>query len=91
MALKPVLRDVQSRATRLLAETRPGRETDSSPSPPPPPASGEEILEERQQVVLDAAEAAATLDLLRERLAADPASRLTISWRLTRPKSGGGG
>jgi len=91
VALKPVLRDVQSRATRLLAETRPGRETDSSPSPPPPPASGEEILEERQQVVLDAAEAAATLDLLRERLAADPASRLTISWRLTRPKSGGGG
>ena len=39
--------------------------------------------------MLDAAEATATLDELRERLAADPGSRLTISWRLTRPKTGG--
>ena len=92
VALKPVLRDLQSRATRLLSETGSsgGGGADSSVSPPlpPPPPPGEEVMEERRQVILDAAEAATTLERLRERLAAEPLSRLTISWRLTRPKIG---
>ena len=91
IALKPVLREVQTRATRLLAEARRddrGGDDSRPPSPPPQPPIGEEIVEERLEVVLGAADAAATLDRLRERVAAEPESRLTISWRLTRPSAG---
>ncbi len=91
VALKPVLRDLQSRATHLLTETGPRVPPDGEPPAPPPPSPpplGEEVVEERYQLVLDAAEAAATLERLRERITADPASRLTISWRLTRPRTG---
>jgi hypothetical protein len=91
VALKPVLRDVQARATRLLAETRPnvGKPPPSAPSSPPPPLRpGEEVLEERPQTVLDAAQAIQTIDKLRDRLTAEPTSKLAISWRLTRPSPG---
>jgi hypothetical protein len=81
VALKPVLRDVESRATRLLAETRP-----ETPPPQPPLLPDEEVVEERPGIVLNAAEATQTLERLRERVAADPSSKLTISWRLTRPR-----
>ncbi|MDX8506139.1 hypothetical protein [Mesorhizobium captivum] len=88
MPLRPVLRDIQARATRLLAETKPNTEAPTvSPSTPPP--ADEEILDERPQTVLDAAEATTTLDKLRERLASEPGSRLTIAWRLTRSRVGG--
>jgi hypothetical protein len=98
VALKVVLRDIQERATRLLADS--GRREVSStptpsptpmPTPPPPPAQDEEVVTEQQTTVLGAAEAMAALDLLRERLAAEPASKLAIAWRLTRPRQGGHG
>jgi len=82
IALKPVIRELQARATRLLAETT---------QPPPEPqqtATDEEVVDERPQTVLDAAEATHALDTLRERLKAEPRSRLTIAWRLTRPRQG---
>jgi len=91
LQLKPVLRDVQTRASRLLAETRPtdGSPPGGGPPPPPPPPPGEEVVDERQQVVLDAPAATAAIDELRGHLVASPGARLTISWRLTRPRSGG--
>jgi len=46
-------------------------------------------VEERPQTVLDAAEAVRTIDRLRERLTAEPGSKLTIAWRLTRSRPGG--
>lgn len=97
IGLKAVLREVQGRATRLLAEVQPPPPPPHPPGvhppppPPPPPPPGEEVVEERQGVVLGGAEATETLDRLREQLARDPGSRLTISWRLTRPKTGGRG
>lgn len=89
--LRPVLRDVQTRASRLLAEPQPtgGEPPDPDPPPPPPPPPGEEVVDERQQVVLDGTAATAAIDELRGRLVASPGARLTISWRLTRPKTGG--
>jgi len=88
--LKPTLRDVQTRASRLLAETKPDDRPPPGDGPaPPPPPPGEELVDERQQVVLDASAATAAIDELRGRLVASPGARLTISWRLTRPKSGG--
>jgi hypothetical protein len=96
LALKPVIRDVQDRATRLLADT--GRREvqpapTSSPAEPtsPPPARDEELIGEQPNIVFGAAEAMAALDALRERLATEPASKLTMSWRLTRPRQGGRG
>lgn len=92
--LKAVLRDLQSRASRLLTDAGPRPAPPPPPEPPPPapapPPPGEEVVEERQQVALDAREATTMLDRLRERVAADPDSRLTISWRLTRRKPGDG-
>jgi len=90
--LRPVLREAQTRASRLLAETalRPGTSPPVSPPAPAPPPAGEEIIEERQTESLDAADAVATLEQLRGRVAATPGVRLTIGWRLTRPKGGGG-
>jgi hypothetical protein len=86
IALKPVIRELQARATRLLAETMPpGVDT----PPQLPPATGEEVMDERPQTVLDAAQATHALDTLRERLKAEPRSRLTIAWRLTRPRQEG--
>lgn len=94
VALKPLLREMVSRATRLLAEPRTG---DAGARPattlPPPPAAmslppGEEVVEEHRELVLDATEAARALDNLRQRVADDPETRLTISWRLTRPRAG---
>ncbi|MER8601129.1 hypothetical protein NKH09_25145 [Mesorhizobium sp. M1339] len=87
IALKPVLRDVQTRATRLLAESGSGRNV--VPPPPPPPPADEEIVDEQPQMVVDAREATETLDRLQKRLADEPGSKLTIAWRLTRPRSGG--
>jgi hypothetical protein len=81
LALKPVIRDIQDRATRLLA-TQP---------PSPPPARDEELVVEQPSAVFSAAEAMTALDALRERVATEPASKLTISWRLTRPRQGGHG
>lgn len=49
----------------------------------------EEVLDERPQTVFDASEAATALDELRARVNAEPTTKLTISWRLTRPKPGG--
>lgn len=89
--LKPVLRDLQNRASRLLAEAPPlSPPAPPLDPPPPPPPSGEEVLDERREVVLDAPAATAAIDELRGRLAATPGARLTIAWRLTRPKAGGG-
>jgi hypothetical protein len=90
VALRPVLREIETRATRLLVDTRPGEVT-PPPPPPPPTPTDEELVEERSQVVLDARQAAATLDTLRDRVTAEPGSKLTISWRLTRPRQGGRG
>jgi hypothetical protein len=83
LQLGPVIRDVQSRATRLLTDTRPGEPRPSRPE--------EEVVDERPETVLDATEAAATLDTLRKRVMAEPGSKLTITWRLTRPRQGGRG
>lgn len=96
LALKPVIRDVQDRATRLLADTgRRGVQPPPVSSPPPstsqPPARDEELVAEQSNTVFSAAEAMTALDALRERLATEPASELTISWRLTRPRQGGRG
>jgi hypothetical protein len=89
--LKPILRDVQTRASRLLAEAPPTPFPSIPPltTAPPPPPPGEEVVDERQQIMLDASAATAAIDELRGRLVASPGARLTISWRLTRPKSGG--
>ncbi|TIR29941.1 MAG: phage resistance protein [Mesorhizobium sp.] len=90
VALKPVLRDVQARATRLLAESRSaGNTVPPSSQPPPPPPADEEIVDEQPQMVIDASGATATLDRLQKLLADEPGSKLTIAWRLTRPRSGG--
>jgi hypothetical protein len=82
--LKPVIRDLQARATRLLTHTPPPR-----PRPPELPPQDEEVVDEQPQMVLDAEEATVTLDMLRKRLTAEPGSKLTIAWRLTRPRQGG--
>ena len=58
----------------------------ASPSPPAP--ADEEIVEERQTEVLDHDAAETLLDELRSKLAAMPTARLTLSWRLTRPRGG---
>jgi hypothetical protein len=90
VALKPVLQDVQTRSARLLADTKP-KDPSPPPPPPPPPPSDEEVVDERPQIVLNAAEAAVALDTLLDRLKTEPGGRLTIGWRLTRPKQGGHG
>jgi hypothetical protein len=96
VALTPVIRDVQDRATRLLADVG-RREVSPPPTSPPevppsqPPARDEELVAEQPNIVLGAVEAITVLDTLRERLAAEPASKLTISWRLTRPRQRGRG
>ncbi len=87
--LKLILRDVQTRASRLLAEAPPSPPPPIPPAPAPAPPAGEEVVDERQQIVLDASAATAAIDELRGRLVASPGARLTISWRLTRPKPGG--
>lgn len=96
VALEPVLRDVQTRASRLLAEAappagpspRPDPEPDAPPPPPPPPP-GEELVEERQMAALDAAQAGALLDELHARVNRTPGAKLTLGWRLTRRQGGG--
>ena len=86
--LKPVLRDSQTRASRLLSDSRSGS-TPPAPEPPDaPPPPGEELVNERTQVVLNAAAATAALDALRDQIADVPGAKLTIAWRLTRPSGG---
>ncbi|TDH61146.1 phage resistance protein [Dankookia rubra] len=94
IALKPVLRDAQTRASRLLAETVQHPPTPQPPlpppePPPPPPPPGEEVVEERQTLALEGSDATALLETLRVRVAATPGARLTLGWRLTRRKGGG--
>jgi len=77
IALRPVLRDVQSSATRLLRETTrgasvPTQQPPPPPAPPPPLLADEEVLDERPQTVFDASEAATALDELRARVSAEP-------------------
>jgi hypothetical protein len=99
VALKPILQEVQSRAASLLADTRPDHGTPHQPhqqsqspqTPPPTVLSDEEVVDEQTQTVLGAAEATHALDKLQERLKTEPAAKLAISWRLTRPKQGGRG
>lgn len=88
--LEPSLKDLQTRASRLLADTGQTAPPTAPPvSPPPsPPPPGEEIVEEHQTEVLDHAAAETVLDELRARLAAMPTARLTLTWRLTRPSGG---
>jgi hypothetical protein len=98
LPLRPVLRDVQTRASHLLADTvQPpsppplpgGPLIPPGPPPPLPLPAGEEVVEERARSALDATEAEGLLDGLRARVAATPGARLTIQWRLTRRKNGG--
>lgn len=93
--LAPVLKDIQARASRLLADsggTRPPPPPppggDPPPPPPPPPPADEEVVEQRQTDALGAAEASRLLDELSRRLASTPGAKLTLGWRLTRPKPG---
>jgi hypothetical protein len=97
--LATMLQEVLRRASRLLAETvqpppprpDPGPQApQSGPISPPASPPGEEVVEERQASSLDATDGAAVLDQLRGRLMATPGARLTLGWRLTRPKGGGG-
>ena len=90
--LRSALQDATTRASRLLAESvppPPPTPPPPEPPPPPPPPPGEEVIEERQAVTLGAADAGSTLEQLRGRVLATPGARLTLSWRLTRPKGGG--
>jgi hypothetical protein len=89
VGLQSALQDAQSRAIRLLADTRPP----SPPQPPEPPAPprGEVLLDERSFGPIAAAEAITLLDELRRRVLAEPGAMLTIGWRLTRPGGGAGG
>jgi hypothetical protein len=96
--LAPVLQEAQRRASRLLAETvapgprPPDVETPMPEGPrpsPPPPAPSEEVIEERQTSTFGATDGAAVLEELRGRLIATPGAKLTLQWRLTRPKTGG--
>ena len=90
LPLRPVLRDAQERASRLLAEQPPPRVNDPpfEPPPPPPPSPGEEVVGEGDRLALDAADAAVLLDGLRDQLAAAPGARLAIRWRLTQRAGG---
>jgi hypothetical protein len=96
IALAPVLSEATRRASRLLQESvRPVTPPSSpvvppQPSTPPPPPPGEEVIEERQAVALGAADAAPVLEQLRDRMASTPGARLTLTWRLTRPKTAAG-
>lgn len=88
LPLDPTLKDAQSRASRLLADTGhlPGP-SPTTPSPPPAPSpAGEEVVEDRQTAALDQAAAENVLDELKAKLATMPTARLTLSWRLTRPR-----
>ena len=75
VGLQPVLQDTQTRAIRLLADTR-------RPLPPPPP--DEVLIDERVSAPVAAAEAIPLIDGLQKRLSAEPGATLTIGWRLTR-------
>ncbi len=92
--LQPVLRDVQTRASRLLAQsvvTSPGPTTpplEPAPKPVGPPP-GEELVEEQQSVEMNAADAEAALERLRDRVHEMPGAKLTLNWRLTRPAARG--
>jgi hypothetical protein len=94
--LRPVLKDAQTRASRLLAETVPTvppvvpthAEEPTSPLPRPMPI-GEELVEERQTQALDADDALVVIEDLRTRLSTTPGAKLTFGWRLTRPRPGG--
>jgi hypothetical protein len=95
VSLKPELRDVQTRASRLLAESVPPPPPPPPPGggpefTPPPPPSGEEVLDERESSTMNAHEAADLLEALRARVSETPDARLTIQWRLTRRRNGGG-
>jgi hypothetical protein len=95
VGLQSALQEVQSRAIRLLADTR----QPPPPTPPrsgpagdtPPPAPGEVLVEERSLAPVAATEAVALLDDLRQRVSAEPNATLTIGWRLTRPGGGTAG
>ncbi|MGB8843780.1 MAG: phage resistance protein [Aliidongia sp.] len=96
--LRPVLKDAQTRASRLLAETVPtvppivpihAEEPTSPPPRPEPMPIGEELVEERQTQALDADDALVVIEDLRTRLSTTPGAKLTFGWRLTRPRPGG--
>jgi hypothetical protein len=103
VSLKTELRDIQGRASRLLAESGspgtppPGANQPSSPSNDPAPSAGptavspgEEVLDEHLSSTVDASEASELLETLRARVSETPDARLTIQWRLTRRRDGGG-
>jgi hypothetical protein len=92
--LRSALRDAQTRASSLLAETvvptpPPPRPPDPPLPQPVPPPPGDEVVEDHQMSTHAAVDAAEVLAQLRERLMATPDAKLTVEWRITRPKSGG--
>jgi hypothetical protein len=97
VGLQSALQEEQSRAIRLLADTRqpppapPPRSIPDGGTPPPPPPPGEVLVEERSLAPVAAAEAVALLDDLRQRVSAESNATLTIGWRLTRPGGRAGG
>jgi hypothetical protein len=83
VVLQPVLQDAQTRAIRLLADTR--RSVPPTDTPRPQPLQPDEvILDERPSAPVVAVEAIPLLDGLQKRLSAEPGATLTIGWRLTR-------
>jgi hypothetical protein len=90
-ALRPALQEATRRASRLLRESVQPTSQPQPPTPQPipapaPPPPGEEVIEESQTVSLSASDAAPVLEKLRGRLMETPGARLTLAWRLTRPK-----
>jgi hypothetical protein len=90
-ALRPALQEATRRASRLLRESVQPTSQPQPPTPQPipapaPPPPGEEVIEESQTVSLSASDAAPVLEKLRRRLMETPGARLTLAWRLTRPK-----
>jgi|HubBroStandDraft_1064217.scaffolds.fasta_scaffold00063_38 hypothetical protein len=97
LPLRPVLKEAQIRASRLLAETVTAPPAVASQPPVPIPAAvapvpapvGEELVEERQIDALGAIDALAVIDELRTHVNATPGAKLTLGWRLTRPRREG--
>jgi hypothetical protein len=61
-----------------VQEASPAERPTASPASPP-------VVAEREHFLMSASEAAALLDELRQRLAAQPDAQLSIRWRLIRP------
>ena len=90
IALQSRLQKLESDAVRLLAPAKP-----AAPPPPPPPlpepvvVPGIVVVDTADQHGLSAAVAQARLKNLADRLAADPALQLDLSWKLYRRKGPG--